>query len=153
MCGRSQIHGDLLPCCTLMWPIVWPNKTGFFNTVVSSMVSPQPLQQGVSPPELWTIPHWHPQGMSIILCQAAEGLGFTVPWGKASGSCQPKANWRSPLTVFNLLIKAVADLIVIPNSFPRLPLSPLLVWLVAMIWIYPKGFCFFLLTTLSLLGK
>lgn len=64
--------------------------------------------------------------------------------------------------MFNLLIKAAADLIVIPNrsalSFPRLVLSPLLAWLVSMFFIYPKGLglvlvFFFFLTVLILLRR
>jgi len=47
--------------------------------------------------------------------QETVELGFTVPWRKWSESCQPKANWKSPPAVFNPLIKAAADLIVIPN--------------------------------------
>lgn len=146
MCGGSQTHGDVvcprqvsssLLHSDVVQYMVNPDW-GFQNFVVSSMVSPLPSGQGDSPPELWT-----PHAGTLRGCpsprsrQGREALGFTVPWRKCSGSCQPKANWKSPPTVFNRLIKAAADLIAIPNrsvlSFPRLLLSPLLAWLVAMI--------------------
>ena len=136
----SEDHTDgLLPCYTLMWSSIWSIQTGFFKTLWCPPWShPGPWDEVILP-----LSCGQSQAGTLRRClsspsrQGTEGLGFTVPWRKCSGSCQPKANWKSPPTVFNLLIKAAADLIVIPNrsalSFPRLLLSPLLAWLVAMI--------------------
>lgn len=112
---RAEIKQEPAKSCWEMWDLsVWwitdtrwsssllpsdymvnPNWV-FQNFVVSSMVSPWPLVNLIvscGQSDAGTL-----RGcLSSPSRQGTEGLSFTVPWRKCSGSCQPKANWKSHL--------------------------------------------------------